>query len=170
MIAVERLAAPRRPLVSGLVVATVVLVLDQASKALVLARFGGAEDRIVPVAPCLNLTLVANHGVSFGLFNTGTGWRPWVFSLIAVAIVGVLLHLLRTARNRIVVAGMGVIVGGAIGNLIDRVRFGSVVDFVDFHFGAWHWYVFNLADAAICVGVALLLLDGLLVRPESPKA
>jgi signal peptidase II len=160
----------RRPLAIGLGIAALALVADQATKTAVLAHFSGGEDRIVTLAPFLNLVLVANHGVSFGLFNTGAGWRPWLFSGVAIAIVGVLLWLLRTQKSPFNVAGMGLIIGGAIGNLIDRVRFGSVVDFVDFHIGDWHWYVFNVADAAICVGVGLLLLDSLLARPESPKA
>ncbi|HLY56977.1 MAG TPA: signal peptidase II [Stellaceae bacterium] len=159
-----------RPLAAGLAVAAAVLVADQVTKWAVLAHFATADAPVLPVMPSLNIVLVTNHGVSFGMFNTGTGWRPWVFSGIAVVIVGVLAHLLRTARSRLVVAGMGLIIGGAVGNLIDRLRFGSVVDFVDFFIGEWHWYVFNAADAAICVGVGLLLLDGLLVRPESPKA
>ena len=135
-----------------------------------LAYFADATVPRLRVVPGLDLVLVGNTGVSFGLFNRGFTWGPWIFSLVALAIVAVLVQALRRASRLLPVTGMGLIIGGAIGNLVDRIRLGSVVDFIDVHRGDWHWYVFNAADAAICVGVALLLLDGLLTRPESPKA
>jgi signal peptidase II len=154
----------------GLAIAAVTLVIDQASKAAVLAHFSDDAERVLPVMPSLNFVLVANHGVSFGMLNTGGSWQAWVFSALALAISAGLVHMLRRAGSWWAVAGEGMIIGGAVGNMIDRLRFGSVVDFVDFYIGSWHWFVFNIADAAICIGVGLLLLDSLLTRPESPKA
>jgi signal peptidase II len=160
----------RHPLRAGLAVAAATLVVDQATKLAVLAHFADEIRPPVQLLPCLRIGYIANHGVSFGLFNGGGVWQPAVFSVVAIAIVAGLVHVLRSARSWINVAGIGLIIGGAIGNLADRVRLGSVVDFVDFYIGTWHWYVFNIADAAICVGVGLMLLDSLLTRPESPKA
>lgn len=157
------------PAIGG-IAALIVLVLDQLSKHAVLAYFETVTGpAFVPVTPFFNLALVANHGVTFGMFSGGDGFQPWIFSGLALVIVAGLLYTLwRTVAWQRALA-IGMIIGGAIGNLIDRLRFGSVVDFLDFYLGSWHWYVFNLADAAICVGVGLMLLDGLLWQTESPK-
>jgi lipoprotein signal peptidase len=160
-------ATSRRALGFGL--AALALVGDQVTKAMVLSYFAGSEEPVVRVAPFLNFVLLGNRGVSFGMLNGG-GFLPMLITIFGVAVtVGLIWSLWRTP-SRWAAAGMGLIIGGAIGNLIDRARFGSVVDFVDFFIGDWHWFVFNTADAAICIGVALLLLDSLLRRPESPKA
>ena len=156
---------------AGLGAAGLVLVLDQAAKLAMLDRFGALppEERIITVAPFLNLALVNNHGVTFGLFNTGGAGTAMIFSAVALAIVAGLLWSLGRTRRRLNAVATGMIIGGAIGNLLDRVRLGAVIDFLDFYIGSWHWYVFNIADAAICVGVAILLLDSLLAGSESPR-
>ena len=161
----------RRSYAVGLTAAALALVLDQLSKWVVVRYFDGGGD-VVALGPLLTVIRTANHGVSFGMFNDGAGWQSWFFSGFAVLVVAVLLHLLGSVRTIPGMLGHGLIIGGAIGNLIDRVRYGSVVDFVDFHVPAWgfQWFIFNVADAAICVGVGLWLLDSLLQRPESPKA
>jgi len=90
-----------------------------------------------------------------------------VFTVLAAVIVTALIVWLRRAHNPLIRVALGMIIGGAIGNVIDRLMRGAVVDFLDFHVGTWHWYAFNLADAAICLGVIALLLDGLLARPKA---
>jgi len=90
-----------------------------------------------------------------------------LFSLVAAAIVAVLIYWLSRVESWLLAVAIGLVIGGAVGNVIDRLRFGAVVDFLDFHVGSWHWPAFNVADSAICVGVAVMLLDGLLLRREA---
>jgi signal peptidase II len=104
--------------------------------------------------------------MSFGLFNTGGGIGVPLFSIAAVAIVAVLLFWLSRVRSELLSTAIGLIVGGAIGNVIDRLRFGGVIDFLYFHLGSWYWPAFNLADSAICIGVAIMLFEGLLTRRQ----
>lgn len=155
-------------LVRGLAAAVVVAVLDQLSKAAVLGFFAGrafgAHERITPF---FNLVLIYNRGMSFGLFNRGAGVNALLFSLVAASIVAVLVYWLSRVDSPFLAVAIGLVIGGAIGNVIDRVRFGAVVDFLDFYLGSWHWPAFNLADSAICIGVAAMLLDGLLLRREA---
>lgn len=157
-------------LVRGLATAVVVAILDQLSKAAVLAHFAGRAFDADRVAPFFNLVLTFNRGMSFGLFNTAPGDRGAVntllFSLGAVIIVVGLIYWLKRVSSPLLAVAIGLIVGGAIGNVVDRIRHGAVVDFLDFHIGYWHWPAFNLADSAICLGVAVMLLDGLLLRRE----
>ena len=161
----------RRDLVMlGAGLALLALVLDQWTKHLVLAYFDSGEPPVLHLMPSLNVVLVANHGVSFGLFNaSGFSWQAYGFSALALVVAAALAVALWRTHSPWQAAGFGLIIGGAVGNLLDRLRLGSVVDFVDFFIGGWHWYTFNLADAAICTGVGLLLLDGLLPRVESPR-
>jgi len=142
----------------GLGVAAVVLVLDQITKL-------WAERALTLYAPVevtgfFNLTLVYNPGAAFSLFSTAGGWQRWALSLVALG-VGVLVvaWLARLPRQAWVqVASLGLILGGAIGNLVDRVRVGMVVDFLDFHYAGLHWPAFNVADVAITVGALLLVV------------
>jgi signal peptidase II len=153
----------------GLCVAALIAVLDQLTKAVVLVFFvpDGLDDG-TRVTPFFNLVLAYNRGVSFGLFNAGGGGRgALVFSLVAGAIVAGLLWWLARAESPLLAVAIGLIVGGAIGNVADRIRLGAVVDFLDFHLGSWHWPAFNLADSAICLGVAAMLLDGLLLQRQA---
>jgi signal peptidase II len=153
----------------GLCVAALSVALDQLTKALVLTFFvrEGLDDG-TRVAPFFNLVLTYNRGVSFGLFSAGGGGRgALVFSLVAGAIVAALLWWLARADSPLLAVAIGLIVGGAVGNVIDRIRLGAVVDFLDFHLGSWHWPAFNLADSAICLGVAAMLLDGLLLQRQA---
>jgi signal peptidase II len=156
-------------LARGLATAVAVAILDQLSKAAVLAHFASRPlgDRET-ITSFLNLALTYNRGISFGLFNDGAGLNALVFSLAAAAIVAVLVFWLRRASPFLAVA-IGLIIGGAVGNVIDRLRLGAVVDFLDFHVGAYHWPAFNLADSAICIGVAAMLLDGLLLHREAHR-
>ena len=151
----------------GLVVAVLVAFADQLSKSWVLDRFTAEAPRLLPVTPFFNLVLTWNRGMSFGLFNNDAALNALVFSVLAVLIVGALLVWLSRVRETLLSIAIGLVVGGAAGNVVDRLGRGAVVDFLDFHVAGWHWFAFNLADAAICVGVGLMVIDGLLGRREA---
>ncbi|MEJ0018056.1 MAG: signal peptidase II [Acetobacteraceae bacterium] len=146
----------------GLAVALVVLVADQASKWWILEVVRLPEIGQIVLLPVLSLTMVWNRGVTFGLFNGLGQWSSLALAAVALAVVAALGVWLRRAESRLVAVALGAIVGGAISNVIDRLRFGAVVDFIHAHVGEWSWYVFNVADAAIVCGVAALILDSLL--------
>jgi signal peptidase II len=154
----------------GLGTAAVVILLDQLTKAAVLAHFAGRVFDIDRLTPFFSLVLTYNRGMSFGLFNTspagGDAGHALLFSIAAAIVVAGLVFWLKRVANPLLATAIGLIVGGALGNVVDRVRYGAVVDFLDFHVGYWHWPAFNVADSAICLGVALLLFDGLLLRRE----
>jgi signal peptidase II len=152
------LAGPQR---LGLILALAVMLLDQATKFWIYQYLVVEGARAVPVWPFFNLVTVWNYGVSFGMFNTGGAAAAWIFSLLALAISAALVvWLLRTDRL-LLTAALGLIIGGAVGNIVDRLRFGAVFDFLDFHAYGWHWPAFNIADAAISIGVAVLFADSL---------
>ncbi len=150
----------------GLPIAILLLLADQATKWWILEVVRLPEVRRIEVLPFLNLTMVWNRGVTFGLLAGDAWWHPYVLAAIACGVAAALAVWMARAENRLVAAALGLVLGGAIGNVIDRVRFGAVVDFVDLHAFGWHWYVFNVADSAIVIGVCLLLADALL-RPRS---
>jgi signal peptidase II len=144
----------------GLVVATV--LVDQFSKELLL-RYLLKVGAILPVFDDLfRLVIVWNPGVSFGFLGGDRALPPWILSVVAIVVcIGLLLWLRRIDRP-LVGWGIGLVMGGAIGNVIDRARWGAVFDFADFHVGQWHWPAFNVADSAIVVGVGLMLMDSLI--------
>ncbi|MDE2030354.1 MAG: signal peptidase II [Alphaproteobacteria bacterium] len=147
----------------GFYMMAVVGLTDQIAKWLILDRLGDVEH-MAYVAPFLNFVLVWNKGVTFGILSHVTGQHYMPYALIGVAAV-ILFFLGRwlwLTNSTLVALALGAIMGGAVGNVIDRVRYGAVVDFLDFHYRGYHWYAFNIADAAIVTGVALLLLDGML--------
>jgi signal peptidase II len=143
----------------GVLIAGLVLALDQISKWWVLYRLGLAALGSVAVLPVLNLTMVWNHGVTFGLLTSQGRVGPYLLGGVALAVVAALGVWLRRASSVLVAAPIGAIAGGAIGNVIDRVRYGAVVDFIHAHAFGYSWYVFNVADAAIVCGVATLMLE-----------
>jgi len=161
-----RLAAPQR---LGLVLAILVIVLDQATKLWMYQYLVVDGVRAVTVLPFFNLVTVWNYGVSFGMFSTGSGATAWIFSLLAVIIAGGLTVWLVRADRVLLTGALGLIIGGAIGNVIDRLRFGAVFDFLDFHAFGWHWPAFNVADSAITVGVAVLFVDSLFASDGESK-
>jgi len=152
----------------GLLAALIVLAADQASKWWVLNVLDLPALRQVVLLPMLNLTMVWNRGVTFGLLNGFGTWGHVVLIVVALAVVAVLCLWLRRAESRLTAIPIGAIAGGAVGNVIDRARFGAVVDFIHAHvdspWGDFSWYVFNVADAAIVCGVAFLIIDSL--RPD----
>lgn len=156
----------------GLLLAAVVLAADFGTKQWILAlREAGALP--IEVTPFFNLVFTWNRGITFGLFNQrgteGVDIGRWLLIGVTTAIVVGLLVWLARAKGRLLVLALGLVIGGAVGNLVDRVRYGAVADFLDFHLMGYHWYVFNIADAAIVCGVGLLLLDSLLAPPKEPK-
>lgn len=135
------------------------IVIDQVSKALVRAQFYEGEVRSV-VDGLFNLTLTFNRGAAFGLWsNLPNVWREIVLAItICLALLVIVFFLTRSYYQNITSqVALAAILGGAIGNIIDRLRFGSVVDFLDIYLGSYHWPAFNIADSAICVGVFLLI-------------
>ncbi|WP_337877532.1 signal peptidase II [Elioraea sp.] len=149
----------------GLAVAAAILLLDQASKWWILEVVRLPEIGRIVLTPFLNLTMVWNRGVTFGLLAGEAWWHAWALAAIALAVATALTVWLARAPDRWTAVALGLVLGGAIGNVIDRIRFGAVVDFVDLHAFGWHWYVFNLADSAIVIGVGLLVAHALL-RPQ----
>jgi signal peptidase II len=141
----------------GLTVALAILLVDQASKAIVLALL--AEP--IRVTGFFNLVLVWNRGVSFGMLGGLGGSAPWLLIGLALAVAVALTIWLWRETRLLAGLALGLVIGGALGNAIDRVRFGAVVDFLDFHLSGYHWPAFNVADSAIVVGAGLLVLDGL---------
>jgi signal peptidase II len=143
--------------------AVVVVVLDQATKLLALYYL---QHGPVAVAPFLNLALAFNPGAAFSFLADAGGWQNLLF--VAIAIVVSIVILVMTWRlgagDTQVAAGLMLVLGGAIGNVIDRLRFGHVVDFIDVYYETWHWPTFNVADSAITVGAVLLVLDAFGVR------
>lgn len=164
-------AAPRhrRNFALALNLAGLIIILDQLSKWFVLTRLM-SPPRVIEVTPFFNLVAGWNYGVSFGLFNEPGEWNAVVLPLVAVTVVGLLLWwLTRIARMPLVLA-IGLIIGGALGNVIDRLRFGAVFDFLDVHVAGYHWPAFNVADSAITIGVAIILLDSLLEPADESKS
>lgn len=151
----------------------VVLVSDQITKVWVvetLPLFGRID-----ILPFFDLVHVRNYGAAFSFLSDQGGWQRWFFTLIAVVIVSVLLVFLRRQdrSQRILNWSFALLVGGALGNLIDRVRLGYVVDFLDFYLGSYHWPAFNVADSAIVLGASLMIYDSVFgsgsQQPVNPK-
>lgn len=139
--------------------ALVIALADQGTKQLIGSLLAAGETR--GVTEFFNLVLVFNRGAAFSLLADAQGWQHELFVGIALAASGLIITLLlRNAGQRLFCAGLALILGGALGNLWDRIALGHVVDFLDFHALGYHWPAFNLADSAITVGAALLILDG----------
>ena len=135
-----------------------VIVADQATKLVAVALIRPASP--VELLPTLNLVLAYNPGAAFSILGTAGGWQRWLFIGLALVICAFIVHWLRGMPRgaRWTPLALSLVLGGAIGNVIDRVRIGAVVDFIDFHVGDWHWPAFNVADSAICIGAALLVV------------
>lgn len=149
--------------------AAAIVIADQLVKLLVLRTFAPGEQRVV--TDFLNLVLVFNKGAAFSLFAQAPGWQAPVlstFAVVASVVVGV--FIVRSPGRALLCLGLALILGGAVGNVIDRMRFGHVVDFVDVHAFGWHWPAFNVADSAISVGAVLIILEGFIGREKRPDA
>lgn len=161
-------SAGSRSLRTGLLLALAIIVADQSTKTFMLFTIM-SPPRVISVTPFFNLRLGLNTGISFGLFGSDSQITPWVLSAIAIAIVIGLIGLLYRSQHMEETIGLGAAIGGALGNVIDRVRQGAVTDFLDFHVGDWHWPTFNLADAAIATGVGLLVVSSIFFRIPSAR-
>jgi signal peptidase II len=144
-----------------------IVALDQLVKWIFLSKFVPGER--LEVTGFFNLVLVFNKGAAFSFLAGAPGWQTPLFAVIALAAAIVIsVLILRHAGKRLFCAGLALILGGAIGNLIDRLRLGQVVDFLDFHAMGWHWPAFNVADSAITLGAVLLIVEGFLHRETRP--
>ncbi|MBI5492993.1 MAG: signal peptidase II [Deltaproteobacteria bacterium] len=136
------------------ITAASVIIADQATKAYIAARLW--PNQVIEAVPgVFNIVYLKNPGAAFGILNEGGSLRRVILAGVSVAALAVIGFLVRESKDRLTSFSLSLIAGGAVGNLIDRVRFGEVVDFLDFHIGAYHWPAFNVADSAITVGVIL---------------
>lgn len=141
-------------------VSLIVILLDQLSKIAVLRLFTYGDPH--PLAPCFNLLLIYNRGAAFSFLASAGGWQRWAFTALGIAAALVIIWLLkRHSGQKLFCTALALILGGALGNVIDRLVHGHVIDFLDFHVGTWHWPAFNIADSGITVGAVLLVFDEL---------
>ena len=152
-----------RPVPLGLLVAVLAIGADQVTKWWILASVMD-PPRIINVTSFFNVVLVWNRGISFGMFSNESMAGVWILSLLALIIVGFLINWLRKAESRRVAISLGLIIGGALGNVIDRAVHSAVLDFLDFYIGSVRWPAFNAADSFITVGAILLIADSLFSR------
>jgi signal peptidase II len=152
----------------GLPFTLLALILDQVTKLLAYENLWQPPRR-VELLGFLDLVPVENRGISFGLFQGEGSTGVWLISGFALIVSVGLGFWLSRVRRRWPAAALGLVIGGALGNVIDRLRLGWVIDFIDFHVTSWHWPAFNIADAAITVGVGMLLIDGLFGTAKKPK-
>ena len=144
-------------------IAALVVLADLGTKAIILntLTFGSA----IEVMPFFNLVLVMNKGISFSMFS---GFDAWILTAVAFFISAILLYFLIKEKDAFTRTCLALILGGALGNIVDRIRYKAVVDFLDFHAFGWHWPAFNIADSAICIGVVLLLFR-MIFKKEKTK-
>ena len=158
---------PKFPMLKWLWLAVFSLVLDQASKIAIDKSFQLYES--IAIVPFFNLTYVHNTGAAFSFLSEAGGWQRWFFAALAIVmsvIMTIWLAKLKETETLLAVA-LSLILGGAIGNLIDRLAYGYVIDFLDVYYGTYHWPAFNIADSAITIGVALMLVDSFKTKEEN---
>ena len=152
-------------------VSVAIIVVDQVTKQAILAAFRPGEEKAL--LPVLSLVLAFNPGAAFSFLAGATGWQRWLFTIVAIAACGLMLWLLRRGGSRWLCGGLALIIGGALGNLWDRLTIGTVVDFVLVHYAGWSFPAFNVADSAITLGAAALIFDGFRQRhapvPPAPR-
>lgn len=156
---------PKKNILFGLIIAIALAAADQWSKIAIFALLQEFNPPMIELTSWFNLVTVRNTGVSFGMLQD-TPHGKWVLSFLNIAIVTLLLYWLYGSKHAISIWALGMIIGGAFGNLIDRLRFGYVADFIDIHLAGYHWPAFNLADSVVCIGVVLILFEGLFLKEE----
>lgn len=149
----------------ALLAAAAVLAADQASKQATLAFFEGKPFPRVELTGFFNYVLAWNKGVSFSMFHSDGPLTPWILIAVSLAICAVVFRWMKAETDPFVKTAFGLILGGAIGNVADRAHYGAVIDFLDFHWGAYHWPAFNVADSAICAGAGFILIKSLFFTP-----
>ncbi len=144
-----------------------VIVLDQLSKGWITAHFQYGE--VLPLIDFLNLTLVYNTGAAFSFLSDAGGWQRWFFAILAsgVSVVLVIWLAKLSDRQKLLSLSLALILGGAVGNLWDRMAYGHVIDFIDVYYGSYHWPAFNVADSAITVGAILLVIENFIPGKET---
>jgi len=149
------------PMLKFLWISVLVIVLDQLTKYMASSMLMYA--RPVAVMPLFNFTLLHNMGAAFSFLDSAGGWQRWFFTVVAIGVSIFLVQWLNrlTKQEKLQAVALTLILGGAIGNVIDRIRLGYVVDFLDFYYARWHFPAFNIADSAITIGAALLIYDSL---------
>jgi signal peptidase II len=152
-----------------LLLSALVVLADQLSKSYITSHYG--EFEFTTVLPILDITRMHNVGAAFSFLATASGWQRWLFISLAVTVsIGIVVWLYRMPRSHgLLACGLALVLGGAIGNVIDRIRLGAVVDFIHFHWDRAYFPAFNIADSAITVGAACLILDALL-DPKRARA
>jgi signal peptidase II len=156
---------------SWLLLSVLVILADQASKFYIAQHFGEFEH--ITVLPVLDITRMHNEGAAFSFLAGASGWQRWVFiALAGVVSVGIIVWLIRLKERAhgLLACGLSLVLGGALGNVIDRIRLGHVIDFIHFHWDRAYFPAFNVADSAITVGAACLLLDALFEGKRKPDA
>ncbi len=155
----------------SIVTALIIIFLDQISKYLIV-QFIPLYSKVIVIPGLIDLVHIKNRGIAFGIFNNPSMHQSWILSIITIIAIGVIFYLIITEghRDSTVHIPLGLILGGAIGNLIDRILFGSVTDFIDIYIGKYHWPAFNIADMAISIGGLLfiiLMIKGKRYAPNS---
>ncbi len=150
-----------------LAVAGAIVAADFATKALILATIRPGEEKVL--TPFLSLVLTFNPGAAFSFLANADGWQRWFFTAIAAVASVLIVWLLRRGGGTLFCLALSLILGGALGNLWDRITFGKVVDFVLFHYAGWSYPAFNVADSAITIGAALLILESLRERRHAHR-
>jgi signal peptidase II len=150
--------------------ATLVFIVDQLTKYWIIHMVRLEQQISIPVLPVFSLTWVENRGVSMGMFTADTEVGRWLLVGLTAIIASVVAVWIRREKQWPEALALGLVLGGALGNIVDRIRFGYVVDFLHLHAGPWSFYVFNVADAAITLGVVILLFRALLGRPDSGRS
>lgn len=150
----------RSSMMPWLGIAALLIILDQASKIAITQMFVYGESHAV--TSFFNLVLVYNKGAAFSFLASESGWQRYFFTTVGIAAALFIIYLLKKhAGQRLFSWALSLILGGAIGNVIDRILYGHVIDFLDVHIGGWHWPAFNIADSAICIGAVLFIYDEL---------
>jgi len=160
------IANKKMSMLKWLWLSALIIVLDQASKWVMSSWLSLYET--VAVIPFFNLTMAHNTGAAFSFLSQAGGWQRWFFVGLALAVsLGLLIWLKKIAKTNLEAMSVSLILGGAIGNVIDRVYFGYVIDFLDVYYGSYHWPAFNIADSAIVIGAIILVIDSFTAKPES---
>ncbi len=157
------------PRALGAAVALLTLAVDQANKLWLIFVFGIPSRQPVALTPFFDVVFAKNPGISYSLFSARTEVQRYLLLAITLVATACIAFWLWRARSRLVAFALGLIVGGALGNAYDRLAYGFVADFYHFHVGSFSWYIFNLADAAIVIGVGLLIVDSLFFGEKATR-